>query len=252
MENWNAIRDKTDKICKFFLDSVEAGKYGWRWICPNGNGCIYRHALPQGYSLKRDQGQEKKGDTILEEQLEIERAQIQGGTPITLERFLKWKEEKRIKREKESEQKRVDEAKKSGKGSNALSGRALFTYDPTLFQDDAEALGNEEYEEEERVEEEEEKKEEDDDEFEEGDAEDEEDAAEEEENDIPDNNGVADDEDQIQIPDGQSKDEGQAEEAKKKKKKNKKKKQEDEDDNVQINEDVFLGEEDVELPDDYL
>jgi len=132
LDEWNANKDKTDKICKFFLDSVEAGKYGWRWVCPNGMKCMYKHALPQGYTLKRDIPVEgKKEVTILEEELERERALLTGGTPVTLERFLKWKEEKRLKREKEIEQKRVDEAKKAGgKGTNVLSGRALFTYDP--------------------------------------------------------------------------------------------------------------------------
>lgn len=42
------------QICKFFLEAVEKSKYGWFWECPNGETCIYRHALPQGYVLKRD------------------------------------------------------------------------------------------------------------------------------------------------------------------------------------------------------
>jgi hypothetical protein len=157
LATWHANKDKTDKICKFFLDSVEANKYGWRWLCPNGVTCIYRHALPPGYSLKRDIGTgEEKSDLLLEEQLENERHQIQQGTPVTFERFIKWKEEKKIAREKEDEKKRLEEAKKTGgKGLNVLSGRALFSYDPTLFTDDAEALGDEEYEEEERDDEEE-------------------------------------------------------------------------------------------------
>ena len=24
----------TDKVCKFFVDAVENGKYGWFWTCP--------------------------------------------------------------------------------------------------------------------------------------------------------------------------------------------------------------------------
>lgn len=134
LATWHANKDKTDKICKFFLDSVEANKYGWRWTCPNGVTCIYRHALPPGYVLKRDllaPGEEASG-LLLEEELENERHQIKTGTPVTFERFVKWKEEKRLAREKEDEKKRLEEAKKSGgKGLNVLSGRALFTYDPT-------------------------------------------------------------------------------------------------------------------------
>lgn len=39
----------TDKVCKFFIEAIEDGKYGWFWICPNGgNTCKYKHALPPG------------------------------------------------------------------------------------------------------------------------------------------------------------------------------------------------------------
>ena len=125
--------NRIDKMCRHFLEAAESGKYGWRWICPNGLGCIYKHALPAGFTLKRDIPlEEKRTGVILEEELEIERSQLTGGTPVTLERFLKWKEEKRVMREKEYEKKRQEEVKKSGgKGLNVLSGRALFSYDPT-------------------------------------------------------------------------------------------------------------------------
>lgn len=40
----------TDKVCKFFIQAVEEGKYGWFWTCPNGGDkCMYRHSLPPGY-----------------------------------------------------------------------------------------------------------------------------------------------------------------------------------------------------------
>jgi hypothetical protein len=39
----------TEKVCKFFIQAIEDGKYGWFWICPNGGDkCMYRHALPPG------------------------------------------------------------------------------------------------------------------------------------------------------------------------------------------------------------
>jgi hypothetical protein len=39
----------TDKVCKYFIQAVEDGKYGWFWTCPNGgNNCMYRHSLPPG------------------------------------------------------------------------------------------------------------------------------------------------------------------------------------------------------------
>lgn len=42
----------TDKVCKYFIDAVENGKYGWFWQCPNGGDkCMYKHSLPPGYVL---------------------------------------------------------------------------------------------------------------------------------------------------------------------------------------------------------
>lgn len=124
-------KNKTDKICKFFLDAVEHNKYGWRWVCPNGMECQYRHCLPPGYVLKREGPIVPVDTKPLEEKLEEERAKLKGGTPVTLERFLKWKEDKKKQKEAEWEAKREAEAKKTGtKGYNALSGRALFKYDP--------------------------------------------------------------------------------------------------------------------------
>lgn len=42
-------RTTTDKVCKYFIQAVEDGKYGWFWTCPNGGDkCMYRHSLPPG------------------------------------------------------------------------------------------------------------------------------------------------------------------------------------------------------------
>lgn len=49
--------NKTKIICKHFLDAVEKRVYGWFWKCPNGESCIYRHALPPGYILKSEMSQ---------------------------------------------------------------------------------------------------------------------------------------------------------------------------------------------------
>jgi len=39
----------TDKVCKFFIEAIEDGKYGWFWTCPNGGDkCKYQHKLPPG------------------------------------------------------------------------------------------------------------------------------------------------------------------------------------------------------------
>ena len=41
----------TDKVCKYFIEAVENGKYGWFWACPNGGDkCMYKHSLPPGYA----------------------------------------------------------------------------------------------------------------------------------------------------------------------------------------------------------
>lgn len=67
-EKHNKHKNKTDKICKFFLEAVEKKKYGWRWVCPNGTECIYKHCLPQGYVFKTEEKVEEVVDnTPLEE-----------------------------------------------------------------------------------------------------------------------------------------------------------------------------------------
>lgn len=68
--------NQTSIVCKYFIDAVENSKYGWFWECPNGEKCIYRHALPEGYILKKDRKKMeelKKLDEIsLEELIEKE------------------------------------------------------------------------------------------------------------------------------------------------------------------------------------
>jgi len=175
----------------------------------------------------------------LEEKLEEERSHLSGGIPVTLERFLAWKEAKKKKREQEWEEKREAEAKKTGgKGLNVLSGRALFKFDPTLFQDDNDALDDAEYEEEERKE---------------GDG---------EEGDEGEENGDGEEENKEQehITPSEGHDgsnqteqkEGETEIQGTKKKSKKKKKVVGDAQNVKINEDVFLDEDDVPLPEDLL
>jgi len=99
----NKRPNETKIVCKYFLDAVETLKYGWRWQCPNGPDCIYKHALPEGFVFKKPQDkktdeEEQQGPTI-EEEIEIERKKLDLSkcTPVTLERFLAWKEEKKKK-----------------------------------------------------------------------------------------------------------------------------------------------------------
>lgn len=142
----NGLLPASSIVCKFFLEAVESGKYGWFWDCPNGTEkCQYRHALPPGYILKKDKKKmEDQKETIsLEELVDKERGALVGRdlNKITLESFLKWK--KRKIEEKKSKAK--DEAKKrkqemdSGNLSK-LTGRDLFNFRPELMLgDDAEA-----------------------------------------------------------------------------------------------------------------
>lgn len=151
---------RTDIICQHFVDAVEKNLYGWLWECPNGGDkCVYTHALPAGYILERDRKEAEKArlmgedddEMTLEEKIEEERANLPstGLTPVTLETFMAWKKRKAEKKQKDLEDKMKEEAKKAGSkgGSNILSGRALFKYDPTLFKDDEEAAGEDIYEE---------------------------------------------------------------------------------------------------------
>ena len=141
-------------VCKYFLDAVENRTYGWFWDCPNGETCQYRHCLPPGYVMKRDKDKSKEMEKMeekrIEEIIDAEREELlkkPNLTMVTLETFKAWK----IRKQEEKERKIAEDIKKEskkagGKVFNMLSGRALFRFDPTAFQDDDEAM--EEYNEE--------------------------------------------------------------------------------------------------------
>jgi len=131
-------RPSTDIICKHFLEAVEKSKYGWFWSCPSGAGCIYRHALPPGFVLKKDKKKDdKKSEISLEDLIEKERAALgPKQTKITLETFLAWKkrkiQEKKDQIAKDEEKKRNDY--KAGR-QVGLSGREMFSFNPELAVD---------------------------------------------------------------------------------------------------------------------
>jgi len=117
----------TDKVCKFFVEAIEDGKYGWFWICPNGGDkCKYKHALPPGFILKtKEQRAAEKAlmdksplkTLTLEDFLESERHKLTGTlTPVTPETFAKWKKDRLDKKAAEEQAKKAKEA----------TGRALF------------------------------------------------------------------------------------------------------------------------------
>eukprot|EP01088_Endostelium_zonatum_P009548 TRINITY_DN22805_c0_g1_i1.p1 TRINITY_DN22805_c0_g1~~TRINITY_DN22805_c0_g1_i1.p1 ORF type:complete len:376 (+),score=145.11 TRINITY_DN22805_c0_g1_i1:70-1197(+) len=127
------VGNQTDIVCKFFITAIENNQYGWFWECPNGATCKYRHALPPGYVFKTpkkrgDEDEEEK--ETMEEILEKERSAIKGGTPLTLEVFLKWKEEKNKKKE--------EAQKKAAADRGIVTGRDLFMMNPDLVKGDDE------------------------------------------------------------------------------------------------------------------
>ncbi|KAG9473434.1 hypothetical protein GDO78_013560 [Eleutherodactylus coqui] len=142
-------KPKTQIVCKFFLDAIESNKYGWFWVCPGGGDiCMYRHALPPGFVLKKDKKKEEKEDEVsLEDLIEKERAALGPNvTRITLESFLAWKKRKRqdriVKAEEEMERRKADF--KAGK-SLGISGREVFEFRPELVDDDDEEADDTQY-----------------------------------------------------------------------------------------------------------
>eukprot|EP00794_Sanderia_malayensis_P017356 gene17356-19090_t len=135
-------KPKTSIICKYFLEAIDKSLYGWFWSCPNGEKCIYKHALPKGFVLKRKEVAKPIGDEIsLEELIENERQNLGSDlTPVTLDTFLVWKkkklQEKKASREKEVNKKKEDFER--GKSIGKVSGRELFLFKPELADDDDE------------------------------------------------------------------------------------------------------------------
>jgi len=129
--------NQTDIICKYFLEALEKQQYGHRWKCPNGDECIYRHKLPYGYILQaKGANADENNEETLEEGLERMRREVaQKGnlTPVTPETFAEWKTTW-IRREAEEKAKAAKKAAKSRGGHRQLSGKQLFSFDPTLFK----------------------------------------------------------------------------------------------------------------------
>ena len=123
------IANKTEIICKYFLDAVESNKYGWFWQCANGDQCKYRHALPPGYVLKRDRkkAEKNKEEISIEDLVERERAALGlNTTKVTLETFLAWKRKKL--KEKEAAEKKKTDKKKSDFKSGKEGGVSIYIY----------------------------------------------------------------------------------------------------------------------------
>ncbi|XP_046411049.1 zinc finger CCCH domain-containing protein 15 homolog [Neodiprion virginianus] len=141
-----ANKPTTDIICKHFLEAVEKSKYGWFWECPSGLKCIYRHALPPGFVLKKDKKKEEKKDEIsLEDLIERERANLgPNQTKITLNSFLAWKKRK-LKQKADQAVKDEEKRRNDYKAGHqvGISGREMFSFDPTLAAGDGIEDGDE-------------------------------------------------------------------------------------------------------------
>uniref|UniRef100_G7PKZ8 Zinc finger CCCH domain-containing protein 15 n=1 Tax=Macaca fascicularis TaxID=9541 RepID=G7PKZ8_MACFA len=142
-------KPKTQIVCKHFLEAIENNKYGWFWVCPGGGDiCMYRHALPPGFVLKKDKKKEEKEDEIsLEDLIERERSALGPNvTKITLESFLAWKKRKRQEKidklEQDMERRKADF--KAGKAL-VISGREVFEFRPELVNDDDEEADDTRY-----------------------------------------------------------------------------------------------------------
>ncbi|KAJ8403373.1 hypothetical protein AAFF_G00351450 [Aldrovandia affinis] len=141
---------KTQIVCRYFLDAIEINKYGWFWVCPGGgDNCMYRHALPAGFVLKKDKKKEDMDDEgiSMEELIENERSALGPNvTRITLETFLAWKKRKRQekiqKAEEDMERKREDF--QAGR-SIGVSGREVFEFRPDLVDEDDEEADDTRY-----------------------------------------------------------------------------------------------------------
>ncbi|KAK9247783.1 hypothetical protein V1506DRAFT_531443 [Lipomyces tetrasporus] len=115
----------TNIVCKYFIEAVETKKYGWFWVCPNGGDtCQYKHSLPPGFTLKTNEQKQAEraaaanAPTLtLEDFLETERHKLGANlTPVTLETFNKWKQDRLNKKSAEDELvKKKDEVAHSGK-----------------------------------------------------------------------------------------------------------------------------------------
>jgi hypothetical protein len=144
---WTAPANQTEIVCKFYLEAVQNSQLGWMWQCPNGDQCIYRHCLPEGYVLATGQGvavneEDEDNEPIpIEEQVELERARLvtEKLTPVTEESFLSWlNKKKQEKLEKDKEEAAKNKVKKDLR--IATTGRDLFVMDPSLFVDEEDAL----------------------------------------------------------------------------------------------------------------
>ena len=134
----NNPNNRTNIICKFFLDAVEKRQYGWFWSCPNGKDCKYRHALPPGYVLPSQMKEllaaEAAAAPNIEDQIEAERAKVDARTPITAEVFAKWRADQEAAAAAVAGAAAAARAK-----AGTLTGREIFALEGFVAEDDISA-----------------------------------------------------------------------------------------------------------------
>ena len=157
MENWDQLKletvvstkhgteakgNRTKIVCKFFLEAIEQKKYGWFWECPNGGDkCAYMHSLPPGFVLKQSKKEEDDSEKQpIEEIIEEARSLLTKRTPLTKELFLKWKEDKKKKRDDENSEKKDKRDSDIKSGKTMRSGKEMFEFNPDLFVDEEDVL----------------------------------------------------------------------------------------------------------------
>lgn len=142
MEQREAKRSKmpkTDIVCKFFLDAVKSKVYGFKWQCPNGDECHYKHCLPKDYVIKTLQGKIEEEMTIdefhdLEEKIDAERERISvNGTKVTEKTLFEWLERRKAEKERSGTNKKAELLKK------LKTGKELFIQNTEIYQDDENA-----------------------------------------------------------------------------------------------------------------
>lgn len=153
--------NRTEKVCKHFLEAVEGKKYGWNWVCPNGFNCVFKHALPEGYVFEKDKKFVKEvkitDDEVIEEiDKQRENMHTKDLTPVTEELFFAWLSKRKTRLEKENMDKVQEDLRTLGiKAKKGATGRELFEKDTGIFQDADDAVEEYEREEEQQPEEEE-------------------------------------------------------------------------------------------------
>jgi len=122
----------TSIVCKHLVSAVEGMKYGWFWECPMGKECKYKHALPPGFILKRDQEDDTEEKISMEQLIEEERQALlkkvlpgMALTKVTEDTFKVWKKRKIMeKKRKEAKARKKLKGKLAAGKTVTVTGRA--------------------------------------------------------------------------------------------------------------------------------